>query len=146
MCTEYKMTCNCGTNHASFNFRDDVLPFEIINRLYCPSCSHGISYDAATMLKDNGWIIEYDMEIARFIMTNRLSAEKVTPEYIFDEGYCTWRGIYPTDYFDSVKEREDLVKLSKLNFRKYLDEFKKWGIQRIDRLAQEGWRKANERT
>jgi ABC-type amino acid transport substrate-binding protein len=136
------MICKCGTHTASFNFRDEVMPVEIVSRLYCPQCASGVAFDAESMLKDNGWLIEYDMDVARF-MAHKLSGATITPEYLFDQGYCTWRGVYPTDHIDSVKEREELVKLSKINPKKYLDEIRKWGIERMDRLAAEGWRKAN---
>jgi hypothetical protein len=136
------MICKCGISSASFNFRDNIMPVEIVSRLYCPNCSGDVSFDAETMLADNGWIIEYDMDIAGF-MANKLPKARISPEFLFDEGYCTWRGVYPMDHIDSVKEREELIALSKINRNKYLKEFRKWGINRMERLAQEGWRKAN---
>ena len=142
MCIDHKMMCKCGAQTASFNFRDEIMPVEVVNRLYCPKCASGISFNAENMLRDNNWIIEYDMDVARF-MAYKLSGAEITPEYLFDQGYCTWRGVYPTDHIDSVKEREELVKLAKINPRKYLEEIKKWGISRMERLAQEGWRKAH---
>lgn len=142
MCMDHKMMCKCGSSTASFNFRDEVMPVEVINKLYCPRCSGDISYDAGSMVADNGWLIDYDMDIAKFA-ASKLTVKSLTPEFIFDEGYCTWRGMYPTDYVDSVREREELISLSKINRQKYLDEFKKWGINRMERLANEGWRKAH---
>ena len=142
MCMDHKKTCVCGAQTASFNFRDEVMPFEIIDRLYCPRCSSDISFNAGTMIRDNGWIIDFDMDIARF-SGHKLSGAEITPDYLFDQGYCTWRGVYPMDHIDSVKEREELVQLARINPRKYLDEIKKWGIDRMARLAGEGWRKAN---
>jgi hypothetical protein len=142
MCTDRKMMCNCRTHAASFNFRDDILPAEVVNRLYCPNCSVGLDFNPYSMLKDNGWIIEYDMDVAKF-MSQKLPAKEVTPEVIFDQGYCTWHGVYPTDHIDALKEREELVKLSKINPRKYFDEIKRWGQERMKRLEAEGWRKAN---
>jgi ABC-type amino acid transport substrate-binding protein len=141
MCIEHAMTCKCGSNRASFNFRDELMPVEIIDGLYCPICSSGVDYQKETMLRDNGWIIQYDMDVAKF-MAGKLPASKITPEFLFDEGYCTWRGVYPMDHIDSIKEREELINLSKINKKKYLEEFKKWGINRMKQLAQEGWRKA----
>ena len=141
MCMDHKKTCVCGAQTASFNFRDEVMPAEIIDRLYCPQCSSAVNFDAATMIRDNNWIIDFDMDIARF-SAHKLSGAEITPEYLFDQGYCTWRGVYPMDHIDSVKEREELVKLSKINPRKYIEEIKRWGIDRMDRLAREGWRKA----
>ena len=109
MCVDHSINCLCGKNAASFNFRDEVLPFEAITKLHCPVCSQGVSHDPATMLADNGWIIGFDMEVARFMLQKIAPADQVTPEFIFDEGYCTWRGVTPTDHIDSVKEREALA-------------------------------------
>ena len=142
MCIDHKMICKCGKHTASFNFRDEIMPVEIVSRLYCPDCAPTASFNNESMLKDNGWVIEYDMDVARF-MGHKLSGAAISPEYLFDQGYCTWRGVYPTDHIDSVKEREELVKLSKINPKKYLDEIRRWGIGRMERLAAEGWRKAN---
>lgn len=142
MCIDHKMMCRCNTQTASFNFRDEIMPVEVVDRLYCPQCSRDVEFNAESMLRDNGWIIEYDMDVARF-MSYKLSGAEITPAFLFDQGYCSWRGMYPTDHIDSVKEREDLVKLSKINRRKYLEEIKSWGIERMNRLRQEGWRKAH---
>jgi len=142
MCMDHKKTCACSAQTASFNLRDEVMPPEIIDRLYCPQCSSDVVFDAKTMIRDNGWIIDFDMDLARF-SGHKLSGAEITPEYLFDQGYCTWRGIYPMDHIDSVKEREELVKLAQINTRKYLEEIKKWGIDRMDRLARDGWRKAH---
>jgi len=142
MCMDHKKTCACGAQTASFNFRDEVMPPEVVDRLYCPQCSSDISFDATAMIRDNNWIIQFDMDIARF-SGHKLCGAEITPEFLFDQGYCTWRGVYPMDHIDSVKEREELVKLARINPKKYLDEIKRWGIDRMDRLAGEGWRKAN---
>lgn len=142
MCVDHNMICKCGNSSASFNFRDNAMPVEIVSRLYCPRCSGDVSFNAETMMADNGWIIEYDMDVAKF-MSGKLPKANISPEFIFDEGYCTWRGVYPSDHIDSVKEREELIALSKINRHKYLEEFRKWGINRMERLAREGWRKAN---
>ena len=139
---DHKKTCACSAQTASFNLRDEVMPPEIIDRLYCPQCSSDVVFDSKTMIRDNGWIIDFDMDLARF-SGHKLSGAEITPEYLFDQGYCTWRGIYPMDHIDSVKEREELVKLARINTRKYLEEIKKWGIDRMDRLARDGWRKAH---
>jgi hypothetical protein len=138
------MTCRCGVHSASFNFKEEIMPVEAIGGLYCPACSCEVKYNPESMLIDNGWVIEYDMEVARFA-GQKLPHREITPELLFDEGYCTWRGVSPTDHIESVREREELVKLSKVNPKKYLEEFKKWGIERMERLANEGWRKAYER-
>lgn len=143
MCVDHTMNCKCGVNSASFNFKDEVMPAEIVNSLYCPQCSGDVAFEPSSMLKDNNWIIDFDMDVARF-MGQRLPSGSISPEYLFDEGYCTWRGVYPADHVDSLKERAELVKLAKINQRKYLEELKKWGIERMSRLEKEGWRKARE--
>jgi hypothetical protein len=142
---DHSRKCNCGKSSASFNFRDEILPFETIAELYCPSCSRDITYDPASMLNDNNWIIRYDMDIARFAMRKKSPDSPVTPEFIFDEGFCTWRGVYPGDHIDSANERNELLQLAKTDRKRYFEEFKTWGIRRMERLAQAGWRKANER-
>jgi hypothetical protein len=142
MCVDHVMTCKCGRSTASFNFRDEIMPPDVIENLYCPNCSAGVNYSPQTMLDDNGWIIQYDMDVATFA-SHKLPVVDITPQFLFDEGYCTWRGVYPTDHIDSVREREELIKLSKINKKKYLEEFRSWGLKRMERLAGEGWRKAN---
>lgn len=142
MCVDHTMMCTCKRNSAGFNFKNEVLHAEAISGLYCPQCSREVVYNPETMLHDNGWIIDFDMDVVRF-MANRLPQKELTPEFIFDEGYCTWRGVYPTDHLDIACEREELLTLSKINPKKYLDEFKRWSIDRMERLAAEGWRKAN---
>ncbi len=145
MCMEYSMRCECGRAEASFNFRDDIMPPEVISRLYCPECSKDIEFRPDSMLTDNGWVIEYDMEVARFSATKspHLLVKKLTPEVLFDEGYATWRGVYPGDYIDSARERLQLVALAKEDPKEYLRKIKTWGIERMARLRAEGWRKAN---
>jgi hypothetical protein len=97
------------------------------------------------MLSDNGWFIQYDMDVARFMLQKVAPATHVTPEFIFDEGYCTWRGVTPTDHIDSVRERQQLTQLAKTDRKRYFEEIKSWASTRMERLAREGWRKANER-
>ena len=145
MCVEHKITCTCGNSSASFHTKDSILPVEVVQRLFCPACSMKTAFDPETMLSDNGWTIEYDMELARFMLQKTARPDLISPGFLFDEGYCTWKGVYPNDHIDSVKEREELLKLAKTDRKKYFEEFRNWGIKRMERLAQEGWRKAHER-
>jgi hypothetical protein len=139
--------CKCGKKNASFNFKNEIMPAEIVNALYCPECSDRIEHDPETMLKDNGWIIEYDMDIARLYGQKMTDSERVnnSPDLLFDGGYVTWRGIYPGDHIDSVKERAELLEMSKTDPKGYIDEIRDWSIRRMDKLRKEGWRKAHER-
>lgn len=145
MCMAHEMDCNCGNGVAGFNFKNEIMSGDVINRLYCPKCSHDIRFNPETMLADNGWVIVYDMEVARFqARKTALRTEDITPALIFDQGYCTWRGIYPTDHIDNVVERSEIVKLAKINPRKYLEEIREWANNRMERLAREGWRKTRD--
>ncbi|NOZ24916.1 MAG: hypothetical protein GXO94_02340 [Nitrospirae bacterium] len=147
MCTEFSASCVCGLREASFNFRDDVMTSEVIVRLYCPSCSGDISFVPERMLADNGWIIEYDMEVARFLAQKLPEnlREKLTPEMLFDGGYATWRGVYPGDHIDSKREREEIARLAKTDPKAYIEKLRNWGVERMKRLREKGWRKAREK-
>ncbi len=144
MCVDHKISCNCGKNSISFNFKDDLLPSQVVANLYCPVCAAPIGFNPATMISDNGWIIEYDLDIAGFLMQNVLHGHVITPEFLFDESYCSWRGVYPNDHIDSARERADLTSLAKSDPKRYFAELKIWGTRRMERLAREGWRKAHE--
>lgn len=144
MCTDHSMVCKCGKNAVSFNFKNDIMPPEVIETLYCPDCSGELKVDADKMLCDNGWVIKFDMEIAS-LYRNRLpesDAESLSPEVLFDNGYATWRGVYPGDHIDSIKEREDLAEVAKTDPKRYFREIRAWAINRMARLKEEGWRKA----
>ncbi len=145
MCVSHEMRCGCGQGLAGFNFKESVLHMEVISKLYCPKCSTDIKLNPETMVADNGWVIEYNIDIAR-LQSNRLNIDPadMTPEFIFDEGYCTWRGAYPTDHIDSVAEKTEISKLAKVNPKKYMDDIRQWATSRMERLNQEGWRKARE--
>lgn len=146
MCMDHSVVCKCGRNEASFNFKNEVMPPESIEALYCPECSGGVAYNPESMIHDNGWIIHYDMDVAGLYGSRLPSGEKdsLSPELLFDEGYVTWRGVYPGDHIDGKREREELAKLAKINPKEYFKEIKSWAINRMDRLRTEGWRKANE--
>lgn len=146
MCMDHKIVCKCGSSDASFNFKNEIMPPETIQMLYCPKCSEGVSFNQAAMINDNGWIIHYDMEVAG-LYSSKLPADvkdRLSPELIFDEGYITWRGVYPGDHIDSANEREELAKLAKIDRNKYFQQMKGWAINRMQRLKEEGWRKAYE--
>ena len=145
MCMDHSLHCRCGAKSASFQFKDALLPPEVITDLRCPQCSPGIEFDPRSMLQDNGWVIAYNMDVARF-MLNRFPepAGGITPEFLFDEGYGTWRSMTPTDGIDSVREREQILQYAKTDPKRSFAELRAWGTDRMTRLAQEGWRKARE--
>jgi hypothetical protein len=145
MCMDYAKKCKCGARTASFNFKDSLLPGEVISELYCPECSSGVQHDSQTMMRDNGWVLHFEMDMARFMLNKLpLPASGITPEYLFDEGYCSWRGVTPTDHIDSLREREEILKYAKTDPKRYFEELKNWGNKRMERLAREGWRKARD--
>ena len=63
MCREVRKSCECGSENVQLHMRDNVMGEEVISRLFCPDCSQDISFDQETMVNDNGWILEYDMDI-----------------------------------------------------------------------------------
>lgn len=145
MCMAHETNCSCGNGLAGFNFKNEIMSGDVIREVYCPLCAGDVKFNPETMVADNGWIIAYDMEIARFQAHRlKLKPHEVTPDFIFDGGYCTWRGIYPSDHIDSVAERSELLQLARINPRKYLEEMKEWATARMERLWREGWRKARD--
>ncbi len=144
MCQEINRICNCGQKNASFHLRDNVMSQEVIDRLFCPQCSGEIKQDRETMVKDNGWMIEYDMDLARMYAITKLTMDPahVKPEFIFDEGYVTWREMYPGETKDIAGEREKIIAMKEDNPKEYLTAISSWAVERIERLKTEGWRKA----
>ena len=143
MCMAHEIACSCGKKHASFHMKDSVLPYEVISNLYCPECSHTLAHDAGTMVRDNGWVIEYDMDVARLLSSRmKRNSDDVTPGFLFDEGWCTWNGFEPQDIFNSLKERQALMEKAKTDPKGYVNAVRTWSIDREERLRQEGWRKA----
>lgn len=143
MCQSYKRTCECGSQAAEFTMRDEIMPPDVVKMLYCPSCGSTVEFHDKTMVNDNGWIIEYDMELADFY-SSRVGAPagKLDPGYIFDEGYCSWAGYCPGDMEIAAREKAEIVKLMKVDPRAYIEAIKGWGHDRARRLSEEGWRKA----
>ena len=141
MCMAYEMKCTCGARFVSFHFKDNIMPEQVIKELYCPSCSNGVAVDPATMISDNGWIIRYDMEAAKFMGEKHIKGE-ITPGLLFDQGYSSWNGVYPGDNIDSVREREKIVALAKTDPAEYFRKLKSWAVERMEKLKNEGWRKA----
>jgi hypothetical protein len=135
------MKCKCSSKTASFHFKDNIMTEQVIKTLYCPNCSSDINVNPEKMIVDNGWVIEYDMDIAK-LMGQKISNTIITPDILFDEGYCTWNGVYPGDHMHSVKEREDITALAKSNPSMYLNRIRAWAKERAERLKNEGWRKA----
>jgi hypothetical protein len=117
------------------------MPEQVIKGLHCPACSKEVTLDPSTMVSDNGWIIRYDMEAAKFMGEKHIKGE-ITPELLLVQGYCSWNGVYPGDNIDSVREREKIIALAKTNPVEYFKRLKSWAVERTEKLKHEGWRKA----
>ena len=144
MCIEVKKTCECGASEVQFHLRDNLLMPEAVVRLFCPGCPGDVPFDPDTMLMDNGWIIEYDMTLARGILAKRLGpeAEAATPQFVFDHGYATWLETYPGEREDIEAERSEIIAMAKTDPKGYLQRIQAWNIERMERLKEAGWRKA----
>jgi len=144
MCQEVNRQCSCGKERVSFHLRDNVMSQEVIERLFCPSCSGTVTLEEGRMVEDNGWVIEYDMDLARMYAVAGLGMEpaQVHPGFVFDEGYVTWREMYPGESRDIAAERASIIAIKEKDPRQYLTAINAWAVDRIARLKAEGWRKA----
>jgi hypothetical protein len=144
MCVAVFKKCECGTNTVQFHLRDNILPAEVLVRLFCPSCPGDIALDSAVMLTDNGWVIEYDMVLARGAISGRnlVDPGQINPAYLFDQGYCAWLETYPGEQADIKEEKARLLKLREIEPQHYLKEIIAWNINRLQNLKACGWRKA----
>lgn len=144
MCTEVRKTCECGKQNAQFHLRDNIMSKEVLVSLHCPECEAKAAMDTETMINDNNWIIEYDMELAQFLAASKLqlSPDMVTPSFIFDSGYAAWQEMYPGEQKDILEERKDIMELLKTDSAEYLKQINSWNIARVERLKEDGWRKA----
>ena len=141
MCMAHEMKCSCGSRSVSFHFKDNIMPEQVIKGLHCPACSKEVTLDPSTMVSDNGWIIRYDMEAAKFMGEKHIKGE-ITPALLLEQGYCSWNGVYPGDNIDSVREREKIIALAKTDPVEYFKKLKSWAVERTEKLKNEGWRKA----
>lgn len=144
MCIDVRKTCECGSHLVQFHLRDNIMSNEVIARLFCPACSGRIDTNHPGMLCDNGWVIEYDLELARFLAAAKLQIEPdmVDPDFLFDGGYATWLELYPGEQKDIVAERKEIMDLLHSDSREYLRQINEWNIARVARLKAAGWRRA----
>ena len=144
MCIEVKKTCECGKHEVQLHLRDNIMSREVIVSLFCPECSGDCTINEETALTDNNWVIEYDLELARFLAAAKLQLmpDTVTPAFLFDSGYATWREMYPGEQQDILEERQEIMALLKTDPQEYLRQINSWNIARVERLKADGWRKA----
>lgn len=144
MCLEIRKTCACGKHNVQLHLRDNIMSGEVLVALFCPECSGNAEINEKTALNDNDWVIEYDMELARFLAAAKLQlpSDAVDPAFLFDSGYATWREMYPGEQEDILAERKAIMALLKTDPIEYLKRINSWNIARVERLKADGWRKA----
>jgi hypothetical protein len=142
MCLHQKLACVCKSNKAYIFHRDNILPERVVINLYCPECGSRVNRDELTMLEDVGWLIEYDMELARFYLEFKGLDHDVTPEFIFDEGYCTWYGMNPNDLEENARVHQELLPLQKKDKLLYFNELKRIRLAQFTELKKAGCCKA----
>lgn len=144
MCVAVFKKCECGANTVQFHLRNNLLQPEVLTRLFCPSCPGDTAFDEQTMIADNGWVLEYDMVLAKGAISrmNLVDPEQVDPAYIFDQGYCVWLETYPGEQQEIKEEKAKLLKLREIDQQQYLKEIIAWNVNRLASLKSDGWRKA----
>lgn len=144
MCIEVRKTCSCGERNVQFHLRDNIIAEEVLLALYCPKCSADVAMNEEAMINDKGWIIEYDMELAQFLAAAKLNIapDSVNPAFLFDTGYAAWLEMYPGEKEDILEEHKEIMKLVQTDPQKYIETINSWNISRVERLKEDGWRKA----
>jgi len=142
MCLHQRLACKCGRNEAYLFHRDDILPEKVVINVYCPECRNQADRDDTTMIEDVGWIIEYDIEAAKFYLGLKGVHNLITPEFIFDEDYCSWYGMSPKDLEENTRVHHELFPLQKKDKLSYFNELKKRRLSQFAELKRAGWRKA----
>jgi len=144
MCLHQKRACACNRNKAYLFHRDNILPERVVINLYCPECGNCSNRDESTTLEDVSWLIEYDIEVARFYLNLKGIDSPVTPEFIFDEGYCSWYGMSPNDLEENARIHQELRPLQKKDKLLYFNELKRIRLAQFAQLKKAGWRKAQK--
>lgn len=142
MCRNERRFCACGRNSAALLFRDNLLYPEILVNLFCPQCQDRAVWDGATMLRDCGWILEYDLPGAQALLTQRGIRGAATPEFLFDEGYLSWQGLSPGDLEINAELHRRLAPLIEEDLPLYLQSVKSEWLKHVTALKAAGWRKA----
>jgi len=142
MCRNESRFCRCGHQAAALLFRDNLLFPEILLNLYCPECQDRAVWNDATMIRDCGWVMEYDMPGAHALLRHRGINAAVTPEFLFDEGYLSWQGLAPGDQDLNAALHRQLSPLIEQDLPLYLQSLKSKWLQHVAELKAAGWRKA----
>ncbi len=146
MCMDIRKQCVCGRESVRLHLRDNVMIPEVVLRIFCPNCPGDAAFDETSMINDNGWVIEYDMDLARGLAASKLqrAPDEVTPAFIFDQGYACWLELYPGEQAEIEAERAEIMKLLEVSQKHYLEAIQRWNIERVARLKRAGWRRAQQ--
>lgn len=146
MCQSYRRPCACGQKTAEIFFGKMVLDEAAVSGLYCPECSNTVEVDAATMVPDNGWVLELDPDVmAAYAPRMAMTSDEVTAEKVFDADYVTWVGFSPEDNRQRNEEREAIAKRFEGDLKGQFEALKQWALEREARFYQAGWRKASQK-
>jgi len=146
MCQSYRRPCACGQKTSEIFFGKMVLDEAAVREVYCPQCSATATFDEASMVPDNGWLLEMDADVLKaFAPRMSMTADSVTAEKVFDEEYVTWVGFSPEDNVLRNKEREEIAKSLGADKKAHFEALKKWALEREQRFYDEGWRKARRK-
>ncbi len=145
MCSNHRLACSCGQNQANIMFKNHILPPMVVRNLYCPECSNNVAVDAACMLVDNDWVMEFDLPLAKsFLKRLHVDTDCLNPAFLFDNGYATWNGLTPDELEQRLAERREIIALAGQDMYEYLAEMKRWGCDRVQKFREAGWRKAQQ--
>ena len=143
MCQSYNRTCACGERTCELFFGKNICNQSVVNALYCPKCSAQAEVDPAAAVKDNGWLLELDLEALReYSKQMDLDVGSLTADQVFDADYVTWVGFTPEDNVKRSEEREEIARCHADDKRAHFMALRDWAMEREQRLAAEGWRKA----
>lgn len=143
MCNNHRVSCNCGQNQANLLFKNHILNPSVLSNIFCPECSRNVNFHPGSMLEDNGWILEFDLVIARSCLHRaNIHTANLGPESIFDQGYASWNGFTPDELDQRLVERQQIIELAHQDMHLYLKEIKRWGAARAKKFREAGWRKA----
>jgi len=143
MCSNHRVSCSCGRKQANLFFKNHILNLSVISNIFCPECSRNVNFDAKSMLKDNDWILEFDLVLARGCLHSAsTNTADLSPAFIFDQGYASWNGFTPDELDQRLVERQQIIGLADQDMRLYLAEIKRWGSARVKKFREAGWRKA----
>ena len=97
------------------------------------------------MIVDKQWVLEFDLRLAsEYLKRAQIHSDLLSSSFLFDQGYATWNGLTPNELEQRLEERQEIIALASQNMHLYLSEMKRWGCERVRKLREAGWRKAQQ--